>query len=106
MVENSYNKIGGHSNDGMDWCEHITYVTGGSTATYVVASATDGTGSLSFWCHQNRKCHLDEFLITIDCNQGGAYIVGNFGRTALLNPKRKLQDCGFQGELVFVELEK
>lgn len=59
----------------------------------------------SIQCHHHRECHLDELFIFIDGVQGAADVIGYVGRAALLDPVRKLQDGGFEGELVFVNFE-
>lgn len=35
--------------------------------------------ALSFWCHQNRERHLDEFFIAVDSRQRAANVTGYFG---------------------------
>jgi len=60
----------------------------------------------SIGCHEYRERQLDELLVLVDGVQGAADVVGDVSRTAGLDPIRKLQDGGFEGELVFVDLEK
>jgi hypothetical protein len=60
----------------------------------------------SFRCHEHRQCHLDEFLVAVDGDQGAAQIVGDLGCAAGLDSVGKLQDGGLKGELIFVDLEK
>lgn len=45
-----------------------------------------------------------ELLIFVDGVQGATNIIGDVGRSALLNPVRDFQDGGFEGELIFVDL--
>jgi hypothetical protein len=54
----------------------------------------------SFGCHQHRQRHLDELFISVYGFQGAAHVVGDIGRSLLLDPVRKLLDGGFQGELI------
>ena len=60
----------------------------------------------SLRCHEHRQRQLDELFILVDGVQGAAHVVGNVSRAARLDPIGKLQDGGFQGELVFVDLEQ
>jgi hypothetical protein len=56
--------------------------------------------------HRYRERHLDELFVLVDSFQGAAYVIGDIGRSALLDPIRKLHDGSFQGELVFVDFEE
>lgn len=71
-----------------------------------MANAGDGMQNGSLRRHQHRERQLDKFFVLIDGVQGAADVIGDVGRTALLHPVLKLQDCGFQGELVFIDLEQ
>ncbi|MNO88949.1 hypothetical protein D3C76_804180 [compost metagenome] len=59
----------------------------------------------SFRRHHHCKRHLDELFIPIDGFQSAAHVVGDVSRSSLLDPVRQFHDGGFQGELVFVDLE-
>jgi hypothetical protein len=64
----------------------------------VVRGSPSYPGSL--WRHKHRQRHLDELFILVNRFQGATHISTDLGWSALLDPKRKLQDGSLKGELV------
>jgi hypothetical protein len=60
----------------------------------------------SLWCKKDGKCHLDKLFVLVNRLQRAAYVSTNFGRSSLLDLKRKLHDGSLKGELVFVDPEQ
>ncbi len=70
---------------------------------FAIAVFQQGMWPSSLRRHQYSERHLDEFFVAVNSSQGTANVLGDFGRPALLDPVRKLQDGGLKGELVFVD---
>lgn len=64
------------------------------------------TGQLLIRRHQHRKGQLDELLVLADGVQGSAHVVGVIGGTTRLYPVGQFKNGSFEGQLVFVDLEK
>ncbi len=61
---------------------------------------------LSLRRHQPCQRHVDELSVLTDRCQRAAHIASNLIWAALLDPKGKLHDRGFEGKLVLIDLEE
>lgn len=63
-------------------------------------------GAWLLLCHKYRESQIDELLVLADCVQSAANVAGGLGCPSLLDPECQLHDCGFEGELVLIDLEQ
>ena len=54
----------------------------------------------------DRERQFDELFVLVDCVQGTAHVVRDFGSALLLDPVGQFKDGGLKGQLVFVDLEE